>query len=132
MRNWRPTRRATLTTALAVIALGVAGVAYADTPQPAIKTFTPRHAEQITNIDVLRQQIRNYYGDPLNSGTFADDSNYAKEARSVAESGTRWLNSQAHGYSHTTQAILLDVDDTSLATWNYEVFSNWAVSYTHL
>jgi predicted secreted acid phosphatase len=23
-------------------------------------------------------------------------------------------------------AILLDVDDTTLATWNYEVFSNWA------
>jgi hypothetical protein len=126
MRFWRPTRRATLTTALAVIALGVAGVAYADTPQPAIKTTTPRYAEQITNIDVLRQQIRNYYGDPLNSGTFADDSNYADEARSVAAAGTRWLDARAQAPSHGTKAILLDVDDTSLATWNYEVFSNWA------
>jgi len=24
------------------------------------------------------------------------------------------------------KAIVLDVDDTSLATWNYEIFSNWA------
>jgi hypothetical protein len=126
MRSWRPTRRATLATALAVIALGVGGVAYADTPQPAIKTFTPKYAEQVTNIDVLRQQIRNYYGDPLNTGTFADDSNYADEARSVAEAGTRWLSARQHGPSDGTEAILLDVDDTSLATWNYEVFSNWA------
>jgi len=126
MRSWRPTRRAALTTALAVIALAVGGVAYADTAQPAIKTFTPRHADQITNIDVLRQQIRNYYGDPLNTGTFAADGNYAREARSVAQAGTRWLNARAHGHSHGTKAILLDVDDTSLATWSYEVFSNWA------
>jgi predicted secreted acid phosphatase len=126
MRNWRPTRRATLTTALAVIALAVGGVAYAATPQPAIKTFTPKHADQVTNIDVLRQQIRNYYGDPLNTGVFADDGNYAKEARSVADAGTRWLDARAHSYSHQQKAILLDVDDTSLATWNYEVFSNWA------
>lgn len=126
MRSWRPSRRATLTTALAVIALGVAGVAYADTPQPAIKTFTPKYAEQITNIDVLRQQIRNYYGDPLNTGTFAGDSNYAEQARSVAEAGTRWLNARADAPAQGTKAILLDVDDTSLATWNYEVFSNWA------
>jgi hypothetical protein len=130
MRSWRPTRRATLTTALAVIALGIGGVAYADTPQPAIKTFTPRYAEQITNIDVLRQQIRNYYGDPLNSGTFAADSNYAKEASGVAAAGERWLSARRHGPSHGTKAILLDVDDTSLATWNYEVFSNWAFNPT--
>ena len=66
--------------AMGLVALVVVGaVAYAAT-QPAIKTFTPRSEKQITNIDVLRQQIRNYYGDPLGTGTFAADSNYAKEA----------------------------------------------------
>lgn len=49
-----------------------------------IQTSTPRSEKQVTNIDVLRQQLRNYYGDPLGTGTFAADSNYAKEARSVA------------------------------------------------
>ena len=24
------------------------------------------------------------------------------------------------------KAIVLDVDDTTLVTWNYEIFSNWA------
>ena len=74
--------------ALAVAALGGAGVGYAASPppppQPAIQTTTPHSEHDITNIDVLRQQIRNYYGDPLGTGVFAADSNYAKEARRVA------------------------------------------------
>jgi hypothetical protein len=130
MRSWRPTRRAGVTTALAVIALGIGGMAYADTPQPAIKTTTPKYADQIANIDVVRQQIRNYYGDPLSSGTFAADSNYANEARSVAEAGSRWLSAQQNVATNGKKAILLDVDDTALATWNYELASNWAYNPT--
>jgi hypothetical protein len=122
-------------TALAgALALGLigGGVAIADTPAPAITTFTPRSANQITNIDVLRQQIRNYYGDPLGTGTFAADGNYAKEAGYVARQGTRWLSYTKHGSSkhHGQKAIVMDVDDTTLATWNYEIFSNWAYNPT--
>jgi hypothetical protein len=121
------------------LALGLVGggAALADTTQPAIQTFTPRSANQITNIDVLRQQIRNYYGDPLGTGVFPDDSNYAKEARGVAVSGIRWLSTgrnstsdAKHGRDHRQKAIVMDVDDTTLATWNYEVFSNWAYNPT--
>lgn len=125
------TRRVGITAvaALAVAALGGAGVGYAassaETPQPAIKTITPRSEKDVTNIDVLRQQLRNYYGDALGSGQFGDDSNYAREARSVASEGSRYLR-YAHAAKHRTKAIVLDVDDTTLATWNYEVFSNWA------
>ena len=150
MRRWP--RLAIATTAVAVAGVVVA-VALA--AEPAIKTFTPRSENQITNIDVLRQQIRNYYGDPLGTGVFADDSYYAKEARSVADSGSRWLAGHAHSYSpkgyaatkgngdggkgnddhrgggnRTQPAVILDVDDTTLATWNYEIFSNWAYSPT--
>jgi predicted secreted acid phosphatase len=118
-------------TAVAVAVLAVlagGGVAYAATAQPAIKTSTPNSADQITNIDVLRQQIRNYYGDPLNTGVAASDSNYAKEAESVAAAGKRWLNNSHH--TTGTKAIVLDVDDTTLLTWNYELFSNWAFNPT--
>ena len=31
----------------------------------------------------MRQQLRNYYGDPLGTGTFGANSNYTKEATSV-------------------------------------------------
>ncbi|MFB9235925.1 HAD family acid phosphatase [Plantactinospora siamensis] len=129
--SWRrPSRRLLIVAAsiLSALALVGGGTAYAVATQPAIKTWTPKSERQITNIDVLRQQIRNYYGDPLNTGTAAADSNYAKEAESVAADGKRWL-SRPHHVSGT-RAIVLDVDDTTLLTWNYEVFSNWAYNPT--
>jgi predicted secreted acid phosphatase len=112
--------------AVTAAALGGAGIGYAASAAtgPAIQTSTPKSEKDITNIDVLRQQIRNYYGDALGSGTFSDTSNYAKEARRVAADGKRYLS---YGHrTYKTKAIVLDVDDTSLATWNYEVASNWA------
>src|SRR6266496_487211 len=118
----------TAVAALAVAALGGAGVGYAAsavTAEPAIKTITPHSERDVTNIDVLRQQLRNYYGDALGTGVFAADSNYAKEAGRVAADGERYL-SHARSHGHATKAIILDVDDTSLATWNYEIVSNWA------
>ena len=110
---------------VAVVATIAAAVAIAADPQPAIQTSTPKSESQITNIDVLRQQIRNYYGDPLGSGTFGSDSNYANEASSAAAAGARWLQARAHAVKGP-KAIVLDVDDTTLATWNYEIASNWA------
>jgi len=122
-------RRASLATAVTLVI--AAGVAYAATG-PAIQTITPRSANDITNLDVLRQQIRNYYGDPLGTGTFSPTSNYAKEAKSVAAAGSRWLAARVsfHFWSKGMKAIVLDVDDTTLTTWNYEVFSNWAYNPT--
>ena len=75
--------------ALSVVA---GGVAVGAVVQPAIKTFTPHSAGQITNIDVLRQQIRNYYGDPLGTGVVGDTSYYSKEARGVAATASHWLS----------------------------------------
>jgi HAD superfamily, subfamily IIIB (Acid phosphatase) len=131
VHSWRrPSRRLTIILAAvtAVLALAGGGIAYAATQQPAIKTFTPRSANQITNLDVLRQQIRNYYGDPLGAGVSSADSSYATEAESVAASGERWLG--ANHRTQGTKAIVLDVDDTTLSTWNYEIFSNWAFNPT--
>jgi hypothetical protein len=130
----RLSRRTTVVTAVVAATLAGGGIAaYAATASPAIQTFTPRSANQITNLDVLRQQIRNYYGDPLGSGTFAADSPYANEAASVADAGGRWLATPhpRHGQgSAGTKAIVLDVDDTTLTTWNYEIASNWAYNPT--
>jgi hypothetical protein len=126
----RPSRRFLVAAVAAVAAAGLVGggVAYAATGQPAITTSTPRTEKQITNIDVLRQQIRNYYGDPLGTGISGDDSNYAKEARSVAADGARYLSVPHH--VDGKKAIILDVDDTTLETWNYELASNWAYNPT--
>lgn len=130
MSFWRLKKRryVVAVAALVVAALGGAGVTYAATPQPAIHTFTPHSERQITNLDVLRQQIRNYYGDPLGTGIAPADGNYAKEARRVAASGRAYLALPHRVYG--TKAIVLDVDDTTLMTWNYEIASNWAYNPT--
>jgi hypothetical protein len=116
---------------LAAVAVAVVAAIASSATSPAIQTSTPTSERQITNIDVLRQQIRNYYGDPLGTGVFGPDGNYAREAESVAAAGGRYLARRAkHAPKGARQAILLDVDDTALATWNYEIFSNWAFNPT--
>ena len=125
----RPRRLTAAVVAVAFLVLGGAA-AYSATAQPAIQTSTPTSEKQVTNIDVLRQQLKNYYGAPLATtgpnGTWRDplnpDGNYANEARSVAAQGGNWLNARS---KLPQRAIVLDVDDTTLATWNYERFSNW-------
>jgi predicted secreted acid phosphatase len=101
-------------------------------PQPADLTFTPKTEAQMTNIDVARAYAKNYYGAPnAVAGSGANgtwdaplnrQSNYAREARSVARKGENWLESHAD-VRH--RAIVLDVDDTTLTTWDYELYSNW-------
>ena len=124
------TRRRLVAAAIATAALvGVGGAAVAAVAQPAIRTSTPKRADSITNIDVLRQQIANYYGDPLKTGTIGAKSNYVKEVHGVERRAAKYL-AHAHHAKGKKKAILLDVDDTALATWNYEVKSNWAYNPT--
>jgi hypothetical protein len=124
----RRSRKATLVVLAVALSLVTGGVAIAASSG---LSFVPQKADQITNIDVLRTQIKGYYGAqgaasgpsggwaaPLNQ-----KSNYAREAASVAAAGTRWLDARAGKSSK--QAIVLDVDDTTLTTWDYELYSNW-------
>ena len=128
----RPTRVTTLIVvtalSLSMTAVAVAGGAM------SVPTFVPKMADQVTNLDILRSQIKNYYGTPTAVAGAAcnkdlapaADGNYAAEAASVAADGGRWLSTGARANSGAMKAIVLDVDDTTLATWNYELCSNWA------
>ena len=114
---------------VAALAIGAAAVAGL---QPADLSYTPNSEGQMTNIDVARAYAKNYYGAPLavagsgSTGTWNAplnlDSNYANEARSVVKQGADWLAARSNV---PNGAIVLDVDDTTLTTWNYELFSNW-------
>jgi predicted secreted acid phosphatase len=108
----------------ATVAVAAAGL------RPADLTFTPKHADDFTNIDVARAWAKNYYGAPGAaagpSGNWDaplnQTSNYAAEARKVARKGEHWLHAKR---KTPMRAIVLDVDDTTLTTWNYELYSNW-------
>jgi len=123
------TRRLFTTTA-GLLAAGLvgAGVAIAATPAPAIQTKTPRSERDVTNVDVDKQQVKNYYGDPLGSGTVGSGSNYVKEVAGVEAALRHYLARPSH--VHGTKAIVLDVDDTTLNTWPFELSVNFAFSPT--
>ncbi len=115
---------------LAIGAL-VAGTAVAIAGlQPADLGFTPNSESQMTNIDVARAYAKNYYGAPTAAsgpnGTWDaalnQSSNYAAEARSVAKQVDDWLVARS---KVANRALVLDVDDTTLTTWDYELYSNW-------
>jgi predicted secreted acid phosphatase len=125
--------RRSLWLGLAIVAAAAIGAAVAIAAQgPADLTFTPKSERQMQNIDVGRAWAKNYYGAPTAvtgsgaSGTWDaalnQTSNYANEARDVASKGEHWLKSHR---KVANRAIVLDVDDTTLATWNYELYSNW-------
>jgi predicted secreted acid phosphatase len=126
----RPRRSLWLVLGLVIGGLATAATMAVAGLQPADLNFTPRSEAQMTNIDVGRAWAKNYYGAHTATsgpgGTWATplnlESNYANEARSVASQGDNWLAARRH-VSH--RAIVLDVDDTTLTTWNYELYSNW-------
>jgi predicted secreted acid phosphatase len=133
MKRFARSRRAPWLVVGLVVACAAAAVAVAAPGgQPADLTFTPKHATDFTNIDVARAWAKNYYGAPTavaGSGSTAtwdaplsQTSNYAKEARSVAKAADHFL--KAHK-KVKDRALVLDVDDTTLTTWNYELYSNW-------
>ncbi len=126
----RPRRSLWLVLGLVIGVLATAATMAVAGLQPADLNFTPRSEAQMTNIDVGRAYAKNYYGahtatsgpngswdTPLNLA-----SNYSNEARSVASQGGNWLHARRN-VAH--RAIVFDVDDTTLTTWNYELYSNW-------
>ncbi len=126
----RPRRSLWLVLGLVIGGLATAATMAVAGLQPADLNFTPNSEAQMTNIDVGRAWAKNYYGAHTATsgpgGTWATplnlESNYANEARSVASQGENWLSARSR-VPH--RAIVLDVDDTTLTTWNYELYSNW-------
>ena len=130
--------RRSLWLGLAIVAAAAAAGAVAIAAQgPANLAFTPQSERQMQNIDVGRAWAKNYYGAPTAvagsaaNGTWDTSlnqtSNYANEARSVAAKGQSWLKKHR---KVANRAIVLDVDDTTLTTWNYELYSNWDFNAT--
>lgn len=98
----------------------------------------PTSADQIQNIDQVRTAIKAYYGDTVTttpdpvSGTttlhtFSPTGAYANEIAGVENTASTYLAKQATNKHVAGQkAIVLDIDDTSLNTYNYEIYSNFA------
>ena len=133
-----------------VAALALPGAAladhYADVSAPPTN---PTSASQIQNIGQVTTAIKNYYGDHTTSTTdpvpdegapesdhvtkslhqYGENSAYAHEVAGITAAARTYLANEAKpGKQHSGQpAILFDIDDTTLNTYSYEIYS--AFSY---
>jgi len=145
MTRSHPPLRRLLPVAAAVAALGAfvfVSSASADLPSghpvpapPAV----PTSADQIQNIDQVKTAIKGYYKDttsnvldPVNGTTplhfAAPDGNYAQEMAGIEADAAKYL---AKAKSTGGQkAIVLDIDDTTLNTYSYEIYSNFVFNPT--
>src|SRR6266568_3664960 len=134
------------TAALGVFAFIASGAASADLPangRPVPPPPTsPTSADQIQNIDQVRTAIKGYYGDTVTSQldpvsgtvplhTFSPTGAYANEMTNIETDADKYLDETAKHFQNDTgnkvsgtPAILLDIDDTTLNTYSYEIFSN--------
>jgi hypothetical protein len=140
----RPARTTTIAFAslAAGMALTVPGLALAHDGHKAVPAppAAPTSADQIQNIDQVKTAIKAYYGDtptttvapgtggttglpPVLLHTFNPDGAYAHEVEGIAARAAKNLS---HHHKRTAnKAILFDIDDTTLNTYSYEIFSNF-------
>jgi hypothetical protein len=112
-------------------------------PPPA----NPTSADQIQNIDQVKTAIKGYYGDTLTNvddpvpnsidgatvklHTYSQTGAYVNEMQSIEADATKDLDKAAKkGKFSATPAIVFDVDDTTLNTYNYEIYSNFVFNGT--
>ncbi len=133
--------------ALAAAALVLPGVADAQhgaspsavPPPPA----SPTSADQIQNIDQVKTAIKAYYGDtvtstpdPVDGSTvlheFSPTGAYAHEVSGIADQTRSYLDRRSThpGSFDGKPAIVFDIDDTTLTTYDYEIYSNFVYNPT--
>ena len=148
----RPARTASVALASAAVtaALTLPGLAIAHgghghgavPPPPA----APTSADQIQNIDQVKTAISAYYGDTLTTTPapgdptktlhqFSPDSAYAHEVEGIANDAGKFLAKRAHqhhnqGHFSGKPAIVFDIDDTTLNTFSYEIYSGYVFNGT--
>jgi acid phosphatase class B len=140
---------AVLGSALLVLS-GSAGADSANAPVPA-PPAVPTSADQIQNIDQVKTAIKGYYGDTttaqvdpvpndIDGGdkalhTFSPTSSYANEMAGIVTKAETYLvhplgHNQAQPGVNGAKAVLFDIDDTTLNTYNYEIYSNFVYNPT--
>ena len=96
-----------------------AGTATRPTAHPA--AHAPRKASDIPNLGLVELKIEAYYGDPDGTGVPSATSNYARQTDHITARTGRYLKARLRHPGHRKPALVLDIDDTSLITYGYEV-----------
>lgn len=122
MAAWSISRKRLYVLAAAVaavlVAVGLLGtsVASAHRQQPA-----PHSARDIPNLGKVELRIEAYYGDPTGTGVASATSNYARQTDHIAARAEHYLRDRISHHVRGKPALVLDIDDTSLITYGYEI-----------
>jgi hypothetical protein len=139
-----PVASAVALAAFAVLASASAGASsFPSVPAPPA---VPTSADQIQNIDQVKTAIKGYYGDtvtaqvdPVDNAidggdkvlhTFSPTGSYANEMAGVVDGAMKYLRKPNAGSGTGTKAVLFDIDDTTLNTYSYEIYSNFVFNPT--
>ena len=142
-----PIAAASVATALATLVLASSGSASADNPAASVPPppAVPTSASQIQNIDQVKTAIKGYYGDMIDPDrvnpidgtpihTFNPNGNYATEVGGIVNDAENFLAKPkppgVYATHKATKAVLFDVDDTTLNTYSYEIYSNFVYNPT--
>jgi hypothetical protein len=132
---------------VALVAAGLAGALSGSVPAPPAN---PTSADQIQNIDQVKTAIKGYYGDTLTTQVdpvdnsvdgkdnalhqFSPTSAYANELSGLVSDAEKYLNNppgSGNGQKFSgTKAVLFDIDDTTLNTYSYEIYSSFVFNPT--
>jgi HAD superfamily, subfamily IIIB (Acid phosphatase) len=105
---------------------------------------SPTSADQIQNLDQVKTAIKAYYGDTTTGQldpvagtttlhTFSPTGAYANEMANLEADAAQFLAKEAkpkHHKSSPRPAVVLDVDDTTLNTYSYEIYSSFVYTPT--
>jgi predicted secreted acid phosphatase len=131
----REVATATIIAALGVLAFTASASAGSDHQAVPAPPAVPTSADQIQNIDQVKTAIKGYYKDRTTAqldpvtGTvavhqFSDDSSYASEMDGIVADAEKSLGKPKADRT-PGKAILFDIDDTTLNTYSYEIYSNF-------
>jgi hypothetical protein len=123
--------------AFAFVASGAAGADGSSVPAPPA---VPTSADQIQNIDQVKTAIKGYYGDTVTSQTdpvsgtvalhqFSPTGSYANEMGGIVDNAEKFLGKPKADRT-PNKAVLFDIDDTTLNTYSYEIYSNFVFNPT--
>ncbi|NGO67662.1 HAD family acid phosphatase [Streptomyces boncukensis] len=116
--------RRPLKTALPLLAAAaLAGTALFGAGQATAEHSVPGSDREIPNLDQVKEKIEAYYGDTETADGehhASPHSSYARQVRHIAAGARRHLQRDLAKHHGEKPAIVLDVDDTTLLTYNFE------------
>jgi predicted secreted acid phosphatase len=99
---------------------------------------TPKNGNAVLNVNVLEQQVENYFGSA--SATFpgvgtvtvaSPHSNYAKQMKRIVGRAKGYLARAIKRYHGSAKpAVVFDIDDTLLSTYDYTLFQQFGYDPT--